>query len=67
MVTNLLVDGSYTGEKVVEEIERVLGAIVEGVKRNELHTFKVLPKRWVVEWDFSWLEKCRRLWKIGER
>ena len=32
------------------------------VKRNELHTFVVLPKRWVVERSFAWLEKCRRLW-----
>ena len=27
------------------------------VKRNELHTFVVLPKRWVVERSFAWLEK----------
>lgn len=41
----------------------VLGATVEVVKRNELYRFKVLPKRWVVERDLSWLEQCRRLWK----
>ena len=35
---------------------------MEVVKRNELHTFVVLPKRWVVERSFAWLEKCRRLW-----
>ena len=40
---------------------------VEVVKRNELHTFVVLPKRWVVERSFAWLEKCRRLWKNCER
>jgi transposase len=66
-VTNLLVDGGYTGEKFANEINRILGATVEVVKRNELHTFKVLPKRWVVERDFGWLEKCRRLWKNCER
>ncbi|MFP3015349.1 MAG: transposase, partial [Wolbachia sp.] len=27
----------------------------------------VLPKRWVVERSFAWLEKCRRLWKNCER
>ena len=37
------------------------------VKRSELHTFVVLPKRWVVERSFAWLEKCRRLWKNCER
>ncbi|ACD60210.1 transposase [Xanthomonas oryzae pv. oryzae PXO99A] len=32
-------------------------------KRSELHTFKVMPKRWIVERSFAWLEKNRRLWK----
>ena len=40
---------------------------MEVVKRNELHTFVVLPKRWVVERSFAWREKCRRLWKNCER
>ena len=39
---------------------------MEVVKRNELHTFVVLSKRWVVERSFAWLEKCRRLWKNCE-
>ncbi|MBP1527271.1 MAG: transposase, partial [Spiroplasma ixodetis] len=34
---------------------------------NELHSFVLLPKRWVVERSFAWLEKCRRLWKNCER
>ena len=36
-------------------------------KRNELHKFAVIPKRWVVERSFAWLDKCRRLWKNCER
>jgi transposase len=44
-----------------------LDATVQIVKRNELHTFAVLPKRWIVERSFAWLEKCRRLWKNCER
>ncbi|MDR2978810.1 MAG: transposase, partial [Rickettsiales bacterium] len=40
---------------------------VEVIKRSELHTFVVLPKRWVVERSFAWLEKCRRLWKNCEQ
>lgn len=63
----MLVDGGYTGEKFAATIQETLGAEVEVVKRNELHTFKVLPKRWVVERSFGWLEKCRRLWKNPER
>ena len=42
-------------------------ATVQVVKRNQLHTFAVLPKRWIVERFFGWLEKCRRLWKNCER
>ena len=66
-IKKVLADGGYTGEKFEKKIKKITGAVVEVVKRNELHTFKVLPKRWVVERSFSWLEKCRRLWKNCER
>ena len=66
-VQNMLVDGGYTGANFAAEIEKILGASVEVVKRNELHKFVVLPKSWVVERSFAWLEKCRRLWKNCER
>jgi transposase len=45
----------------------VCNAQVEVVKRNELHRFVVLPRRWVVERLFGWLDKFRRLWKNCER
>ena len=63
----LLADGGYTGENFANEIKRISGAEVEVVKRNELHTFAVLPKRWIVERSFAWLDKYRRLWKNSER
>ena len=66
-VKNSLVDGGYSGEPFAEAIKELLGATVEVVKRSELHKFAVIPKRWVVERSFSWLEKCRRLWKNCER
>jgi transposase len=66
-VQTVLVDGGYTGEPFAGAVKKLLGASVEVVKRNELHTFTVLPKRWVVERSFAWLEKCRRLWKNCER
>ena len=66
-VQNVLVDGGYTGKPFATAVQSLLGASVEVVKRNELHTFVVLPKRWVVERSFGWLEKCRRLWKNCER
>ena len=66
-VQKLIVDGGYTGHKFAAAIEALIGAAVEVAKRNELHSFKVVPKRWVVERDYGWLEKQRRLWKNPER
>ncbi len=66
-VKNVLVDAGYTGENFATQIKTIIGATVEVIKRNELHSFVVLPKRWVVERSFAWLEKCRRLWKNCER
>jgi len=59
-VTNVLVDGGYTGQPFADAVHNLLGATVTVAKRNELRTFAVLPKRWVVERSFAWLEKCRR-------
>ena len=66
-IKKVLADGGYTGDKFAVAIRRTIKATVEVVKRNELHTFQVIPKRWVVERSFAWLEKCRRLWKNCER
>lgn len=66
-VENVLVDGGFTGEPFAEGVKALIGASVEVVKRNELHTFVVIPKRWIVERSFAWLEKYRRLWKNPER
>ena len=66
-VKKFLVDGGYSGEKFADAIKHLCGAEVEVVKRNELHKFVVLPKRWVVERAFGWLDHCRRLWKNCER
>jgi transposase len=63
----VLADGGYSGEKFALGVKELIGAEVEVVKRNELHTFAVLPKRWVVERTFGWLEDCRLLWKNCER
>jgi transposase len=66
-IESVLVDGGYTGQPFADSVKERLNATVQVVKRNELHTFAVLPKRWVVERSFGWLEKCRRLWKNCER
>ncbi len=64
---HILVDGGYTGGKFALATQEILGCTVEIAKRSELHKFVVIPKRWVVERSFAWLEKCRRLWKNCER
>jgi transposase len=66
-VKNMLFDGGYRGEKFAKKIKKICNSPGEIVKRNELHKFVVLPKRWIVERSFAWLEKCRRLLKNLER
>ena len=62
-VSSVLVDSGYSGKPFAEAVRDKLRATVQIAKRNELHTFAVMPQRWVVERYFAWLEKCRRLWK----
>jgi len=66
-ILKVLVDGGYTGEPFADAVITLINAVVEVAKRSELHKFEVLPKRWIVERSFGWLEHCRRLWKNCER
>jgi transposase len=68
-VQSLLCDSGYVGQPFAQGVTGILGeqVTVQIAKRSELHTFKVMPKRWVVERSFAWLEKNRRLWKNCER
>ena len=66
-VTSVLADGGYSGKPFADAVRDKLGAGVQIAKRSQLHTFAVMPQRWVVERSFAWLEKCRRLWKNCER
>lgn len=66
-IKKVLVDGGYTGEPFADAVKSLSGAEVEVAKRSELHTFAIIPKRWIVERTFGWLDKCRRLWKNCER
>ena len=68
-VKKVLVDGGYSGSNFATSLKELIGSSceVELAKRSELHRFAVIPKRWVVERSFAWLEKCRRLWKNCER
>ncbi len=68
-VQSLLADSGYVGQPFAQGVQEILGrhVTVQIAKRSELHTFKVIPKRWVVERSFAWLDKNRRLWKNCER
>ncbi len=66
-VQSVLADGGYVGQPFAQAVEELLGAEVQIAKRSQLHTFAVMPQRWVVERSFAWIEKCRRLWKNCER
>ena len=68
-VACVLVDGAYTGKPFTDGVQSALGVHVSVVvaKRSASHTFEVIPKRWIVERSFGWLDKCRRLWKNCER
>ncbi|MDP1637518.1 MAG: transposase, partial [Candidatus Nitrotoga sp.] len=59
----------YMGQPFAQGVQEILGqaVTVQIAKRSELHKFAVIPKRWVVERSFAWLEKNRRLWKNCER
>jgi transposase len=60
-------DGGYAG-KLVTWASTALRMTLEIVKRpDDLHTFKVLPRRWVVERTFAWISKHRRCTRDYER
>lgn len=60
-------DGGYRGKLIIWVAVECLW-ILEIVKRNDsLKMFIPLPKRWIVERTFSWLNRNRRLSKDYER
>jgi transposase len=61
------VDQGYTGERPAEEAQ-AHGIRLEVVKHEEAKRgFVLLPRRWVVERDFAWATRFRRLVKDYER
>jgi transposase len=58
-VAKALCGGGYSGENFANAVRLLIGAEVEVVKRNELHKFVVLPRRWVAGKIPPSLEKLR--------
>ena len=67
-LSKLFADGGYQGPQFRRELAKLLPQLsVEIVKRSDqAEGFKVLPRRWVVERTFAWLNRCRRLAKDWE-
>jgi len=65
-IKHLWADGGYTGA-LVAWAQILWRCTIQIVKRTEAHTFKVLPRRWVVERTFGWLGRYRRLNRDYER
>jgi transposase len=61
-------DGGYQGPVFQNVVKAAIADLnVEIVKRSDqAKGFVVLPKRWVVERTFAWLNRCRRLAKHWE-
>ena len=64
-LNKLLVDGGYSGGDFAAFIKGLRPKLE--VKRSPDTSFKVLPKRRVVERTFAWLVQCRRLTRNYER
>lgn len=60
-------DGGYRGKLIIWVAVRCLWMLEIVKRRDSLKMFIPLPKRWIVERTFSWLNRNRRLSKDYER
>ena len=65
-IIRIFADGGYAG-KLIAVIKEKFKIELEIVKRDESHAFQILPKRWIVERTFSWIDTNRRNSKNYER
>ncbi len=65
-VQRMWVDAGYSGDNFALAVWLMLQAKVEVIHRTA-EGFEVLPKRWIVERTFGWLNGYRRLSKDYER
>jgi transposase len=64
---HVFADGAYRGPKLDTALDQIGRWTIEIVKRSDAATgFVVLPRRWVVERTFAWLNRNRRLAKDFE-
>ena len=64
---HVFADGGYSGVKLATALDQIGRWRIEIVKRcDAVEGFVVLPRRWVVERTFAWLNRNRRLAKDFE-
>jgi transposase len=68
LLKKLFADGGYQWPDFQKALAKILPQLeTEIVKRSDrTKGFVVLPRRWVVERTFAWLNRCRRLAKDWE-
>lgn len=66
-IERVFADAGYQGPKTAAIVAKSGCWKLEVVKRNELHRFVVLPKRWIVERTLAWISHNRRLARDFER
>ena len=66
-IERIFADAGYQGPRAARAAANTGHWMIEIVKRNELHKFVVLPKRWIVERTLAWISRNRRLARDFER
>jgi len=65
---HVFADGGYAGGKLRQALEKLGDWTIEIIKRSDrAKGFVILPRRWVVERTFAWLNRNRRLAKDFEQ
>jgi transposase len=65
---HVFADGGYAGDKLKNALTEIGDWTIEVIKRSDrVKGFVVLPRRWVVERTFAWLNRNRRLAKDFEQ
>jgi len=59
-IERVFADPEQQGPKMVTTIATTGGWTMEVVRRCDLRSFVVLPKRWIVEPSFTWISRNRR-------
>ena len=59
----ILADGGYRGDALSDKVKKTMGCELSIVLRPDESSkkFSVIPKRWIVERSFAWLENFRRM------